>query len=152
MPVKAMVKINTNRVFVAGHLGIVGSAFVQHFESLGAYELVTVSKDELDLRDQAAVYGFLRRVQPDLVIVAAAKVGGIYPNKTVPAQFLYDNIAIVTNLIEGSHRADIDRLMFLGSHCIYPRDCVQPIPETALLTGPLEPTNEAYALAKIAGI
>ncbi len=136
-------------ILIAGASGMVGSALVR---ALPGCELLTPKSSELDMRDQSAIFAYLADSRPDVVIVAAARVGGIYANSTYPAQFLYDNLAIAANLIEGSHRADIDRLLFLGSTCIYPREAPQPIPEEALLTGPLEPTNEAYALAKIAGV
>ena len=141
-----------SKIFVAGHLGMVGSAFIRHLHSKGTAEIITAARDELDLLDQKAVFEFLKKNRPDLVIIAAAKVGGIYANNTFRADFIYENLMIEANLIHGSHLADIDRLLFLGSSCIYPRDCPQPIREEYLLTGPLESTNEPYALAKIVGI
>jgi GDP-L-fucose synthase len=130
---------------------MVGSAIVQHLEAEGD-KLLKVTRSDLDLRDQTSVTNWLKRNKPDIIIFAAAKVGGIYANDTLPADFLYDNIALETNVIHGAHLADIDRLVFLGSSCIYPKHAPQPIKEDALLTGPLEPTNEWYAIAKIAGI
>lgn len=144
------------RIFVAGHLGMVGSAILRRLENRRAagedLELLTRTRTELDLRDRAETLAYLTRTRPDLVILAAAKVGGIHANNTYPADFIHDNLVIETNVISASHRAGVQRLLFLGSSCIYPRLAPQPIPEEALLTGPLEPTNEPYALAKIAGI
>lgn len=143
--------MSQRRIFVAGHRGLVGSALMRQLS--GTSDLVlTATRAELDLTDQAATQLWLTRHKPDVVIVAAAKVGGIHANNTQPAYFLNDNLAIASNLIHGAHRADIDRLVFLGSSCIYPKLAPQPIPESALLTGPLEPTNEWYAIAKIAGL
>jgi len=139
------------KIYVAGHRGMVGSAIVRHLTALGEEVLVS-SRQELDLRDQSSTHSWLKTHKPDAVIVAAAKVGGIHANSAQPATFLYDNLAIEMNLIHGAHEAGIDRLVFLGSSCIYPKFAPQPISETALLTGPLEPTNEWYAIAKIAGI
>ena len=139
------------RIWVAGHRGMVGSAIKRHLEDRGE-TVLTVSRADLDLRDQSAVTSWILRNRPDAVIFAAAKVGGIHANDTLPADFLYDNIALETNVIHGAHVAGIDRLVFLGSSCIYPKHAPQPIREDALLTGPLEPTNEWYAIAKIAGI
>lgn len=140
------------RIFVAGHNGMVGSAIVRQLASRGNYEVITRSRSELDLLDQRAVTEFLVQSKPDYIFVAAAKVGGILANNTRRAEFIYENLTIETNLIHGAHLAGIDRLLFLGSSCIYPRDCPQPIREEYLLTGPLEATNEPYAIAKIAGI
>ncbi len=139
-------------VYVAGHRGMVGSALLSCLRSRGYGKLLTRTRDELDLLDQAAVFDFLAERRPHYVFIAAAKVGGIEANRSQPAEFLFENLQIAANLIEGAHRAGIQRLMFLASNCIYPRDCVQPMPESALLGGPLEPTNEAYAIAKIAGL
>lgn len=139
------------RIFVAGHRGMVGAAVARRLESENC-EIIVAGRDELDLRDQAGVRAFLVKRKPDAVILAAAKVGGILANDTYPADFLYDNLVIETNVIEGSFRAGVSRLLFLGSSCIYPKFAPQPIPEDALLTGPLEPTNEWYAIAKIAGL
>ncbi|AKJ94911.1 GDP-L-fucose synthase [Thioalkalivibrio versutus] len=143
---------NSQRVFVAGHRGMVGSAICRQLEDWPGVELLTRSHAELDLTDQAAVEAFMRVERPDRVYLAAAKVGGIHANNTYPAEFIRDNLAIQTNVIHGAHIAGVRRLLFLGSSCIYPREAPQPIPEEALLTGPLEPTNEPYAIAKIAGI
>jgi len=140
------------RIFVAGHRGMVGSALVRRLQAGGYTELITRSRAELDLLDQRSVHDFLAREKPDYIFMAAAKVGGIQANDQYRADFLYDNLQIQNNLIQGAHLAGIQRLMFLGSSCIYPRDCPQPIREEYLLTGPLEPTNEPYALAKIAGV
>ncbi len=139
------------RIFVAGHRGMVGAAVVRRLESEGC-EILIAGRHELDLRDQAGVRAFLARTRPDAVILAAAKVGGILANETYPADFLYENLVIETNVIEGSFRASVSKLLFLGSSCIYPKFAPQPIPESALLTGPLEPTNEWYAIAKITGL
>lgn len=138
------------RVFVAGHEGMVGSALVRRLTGADC-EVLTANR-ALDLRDQTAVRSWMDANRPDLVVIAAAKVGGIFANDRYPAEFLYDNLVIAANLIEAAHRADVDRLLFLGSSCIYPRLAQQPMAEDALLTGPLEPTNEGYAIAKIAGI
>ncbi|NGO71979.1 GDP-L-fucose synthase family protein [Streptomyces boncukensis] len=139
------------RVFVAGHRGLVGSAVVRRLESEG-YEALTRDRAALDLRDGAATRRWLRAERPDAVVLAAAKVGGIMANRTRPVPFLEDNLRIQLSVLAGAHAAGVPRLLFLGSSCIYPRHAPQPIPEEALLTGPLEPTNQAYALAKIAGI
>lgn len=138
-------------VWIAGHNGMVGSALKRLFDERGE-TVLTVSRRDVDLRDQAAVIGWLRRNRPDAVIFAAAKVGGIYANDHYPAEFIYDNLVLASNIIHGSHEAGVDRLVFLGSSCIYPKFAEQPIREDSLLTGPLEPTNEWYAIAKIAGI
>jgi len=140
------------RIYVAGHRGMVGSAIVRRLTAGGYTDLVTRTHRELDLLDQRAVFGFLRDVRPDYIFMAAARVGGIQANDTRRAEFIYDNLAIEANLIHGAWQAGVNRLLFLGSSCIYPRDCPQPIREEYLLTGPLEPTNEPYAIAKIAGI
>ena len=140
------------RVYVAGHGGLVGSAIWRHLEGEGFTNLVGWRSAEVDLRDRDATFDAVLSARPDVVIVAAAKVGGILANSTYPVDFLNDNLRIQTNLFEASHAADVDRLLFLGSSCIYPKLAPQPIPESALLTGPLEPTNDAYAIAKIAGI
>lgn len=139
------------RIYVAGHRGMVGSACARHLAASGA-EVVTSDRAAVDLRRQAEVEDFMAEAKPDAVIVAAAKVGGILANDTYPAEFLYDNLMIESHLIEASHRVGVNRLLFLGSSCIYPREAPNPINEDALLTGPLEKTNEWYAIAKIAGI
>ncbi len=139
------------RVFVAGHRGMVGSAIVRRLASEDC-EIVTATRDQLDLGDQAAVRAWFTDTRPDAVFLAAAKVGGILANDSLPADFLYDNLMIEANVIEAAHRAVVGKLMFLGSSCIYPKLAPQPIAESSLLTGPLEPTNEWYAIAKIAGI
>jgi GDP-L-fucose synthase len=141
-----------SRIFVSGHRGMVGSAIVRRLHAAGYADVSTRGRDELDLLDQRAVHAFLAEQRPDYLFIAAAKVGGIQANNLYRADFLYQNLQIEANLIEGAHRAGVQRLMFLGSSCIYPRDCPQPIKEEYLLTGPLEPTNEPYAIAKIAGI
>ena len=140
--------LSGKRVFVAGHNGMVGSALVCRLASEDC-EILTARRQELDLMDQAATRTWLVREKPDVVIIAAAKVGGILANSSLPADFLFDNLMIAANLIEGAHRADVNRLLFLGSSCIYPKLAKQPIIEDALLTGPLEPTNEWYAVAKL---
>jgi GDP-L-fucose synthase len=139
------------RVFVAGHRGMVGSAIVRRLAGEDC-EILTASRSELDLRDQAAVRSWTADRRPDAVVLAAAKVGGILANDTYPADFLYENLVIETNVIEASFRNEVGKLIFLGSSCIYPKFAPQPIPEDALLTGPLEQTNEWYAIAKIAGL
>jgi GDP-L-fucose synthase len=139
------------RVFVAGHRGMVGSACVRRLEQEGC-EILTAGRDRLDLISQAAVDAWMEAARPEVVVVAAAKVGGILANDSCPAEFLYENLMIEANLVHASYRAGVGKLLFLGSSCIYPREAPQPIPEEALLTGPLEKTNEWYAIAKIAGI
>ena len=139
------------RVFVAGHRGMVGSAIVRRLASADC-DILTATRQDLDLGDQAAVRTWFARERPDVVILAAARVGGIHANATQPADFLYENLSIATNVIEAAHRSDVPRLLNLGSSCIYPKFAPQPIVEESLLTGPLEPTNEWYAVAKIAGI
>ena len=140
------------KIFVTGHRGMVGSAIVRRLRAAGFDHIVTRTRAELDLLDQARVHAFLAEERPDYIFIAAAKVGGIQANNQYRADFLYQNLQIEANLIHGAHLAGVQRLMFLGSSCIYPRDCPQPIREEYLLTGPLEPTNEPYAIAKIAGI
>ncbi|MBE7538911.1 MAG: GDP-L-fucose synthase [Opitutaceae bacterium] len=141
------------RLFIAGHQGMVGSALVRRFRREAGVELVLRSRAEgLDLANQQSVAAFLEAARPDVAIIAAAKVGGIHANNTYPAEFLFDNLAIAANTINGAHRHGVRRLLFLGSSCIYPKHAPQPMPESCLLTAALEPTNEAYAIAKIAGL
>ena len=139
-------------IYVAGHRGMVGSALVRALREKGHTNLVLRTSAELDLRDQQAVFAFLGEVKPRHVYLAAAKVGGIHANNTYKADFLYDNLVMEANVIEGSRRAGVDKLLFLGSSCIYPKHAPQPMTEEVLLTGALEPTNEPYAIAKIAGL
>ncbi|MBK6717352.1 MAG: GDP-L-fucose synthase [Burkholderiales bacterium] len=143
---------STSKILVTGARGMVGSALVRRLSAGGYGQVLTPTRDELDLLDQRAVYAYMAEHRPDYVFIAAARVGGIQANNLYRADFIAQNLIIETNLIEGAHRAGVQRLMFLGSSCIYPRDCPQPIKEDYLLTGPLEPTNEPYAIAKIAGI
>lgn len=142
----------TDAVYVAGHNGMVGSAIVRRLRALGYSNIITTNRDELDLVDQSAVRHFFRTNRIDQVYLAAGKVGGIHANNTAPADFIYDNLMIESNIIRAAHDSDVDRLLFLGSSCIYPKLAPQPMVEECLLSGPLEPTNEAYAIAKIAGI
>ncbi|MGA7939997.1 MAG: GDP-L-fucose synthase [Bradyrhizobium sp.] len=139
------------RVFVAGHRGMVGAALVRRLSSEGA-ELLTVPRSEVDLRDQAQVADWFAKKRPQAVFLAAAKVGGIVANNTLRAEFIYDNLILATNVIHAAHQNGVEKLMFLGSSCIYPRLAAQPLREDSMLTGPLEVTNEPYAIAKIAGI
>lgn len=141
-----------SRIYVAGHRGLVGSAIWRELEGRGCRGLIGRARAELDLMDTAAVSRFYAAERPEFVFVAAAKVGGIHANNTQPAEFLFNNLRIQNNLIDGAHRAGVKKLLFLGSSCIYPRLAPQPLKEEHLLTGPLEPTNEWYAVAKIAGI
>jgi len=141
-----------SKLFVAGHLGMVGSAIVRKLAKNGYSNILIRTRQELDLLDQSAVFAFIQAEKPDYIFVAAAMVGGIHANNTFRADFLYKNLVIEVNLIHAAHQANVNRLLFLGSSCIYPRDCPQPIKEEFLLTGPLEQTNEPYAVAKIAGI
>lgn len=140
------------RVWVAGHRGMVGSALVRRLERENPAEILTVTRKEVDLIDQAAATRWIEQARPDAVFIPAAKVGGILANDTYPADFLYDNLMIAANTIHSCHKAGVEKLLFLGSSCIYPKKADQPIVEEALLTGKLEPTNEWYAIAKIAGI
>ena len=147
----AVFEIAGKRVWVAGHRGMVGQALVRRLAGEGC-TLVSADRDRLDLRRQSEVEAWMAQSRPQLVFLAAAKVGGIQANDSFPAEFLYDNLMIEANIVESAHRTGVDKLVFLGSSCIYPRLASQPIREDALLTGPLEPTNEWYAVAKIAGI
>ena len=140
------------KLFIAGHNGMVGGALVRRFQAEPGVKLVLRTRTELDLTDQAAVGEFFAREKPDVAIIGAARVGGIHANSTYPAEFAYDNLFIAANCIHGAWRAGVKRVLFLGSSCIYPKHAPQPMPEDCLLTGPLEPTNEAYAIAKIAGL
>lgn len=143
--------LSGKRVFVAGHRGMVGSALVRRLESEDC-EVLGVPRKDIDLRDQAAVKNWFVQNKPDIIVLAAAKVGGILANDTYPADFLYDNLMIEANVIHAAHESGVQKLLFLGSSCIYPKETAQPIKEDALLSGPLEPTNEAYAVAKLAGV
>jgi GDP-L-fucose synthase len=143
--------MSARRIWVAGHKGMVGSAISRYLAKRGD-DVLKAGREVVDLRSQVGVEVWLKQNRPDAVIFAAAKVGGIYANSTFPAEFIYDNLAIEANIIHSAHLAGVDRLVFLGSSCIYPKFAEQPIKEDALLTGPLEPTNEWYAIAKIAGI
>lgn len=148
---KPIYDLSGKRVFVAGHRGMVGQALMRRLASEGC-NIVTVDRETLDLRRQADVERWLANAKPEVVFLAAARVGGILANSTWPAEFLYDNLIIEANIIETARQVGIEKLVFLGSSCIYPRLAPQPMPESALLTGPLEPTNEWYGIAKIAGI
>jgi len=141
-----------SKIYIAGHKGMVGSAILRLLKSKGYTNILAFSSKELDLRNQTDVQEFFQKHKPEYVIVAAAKVGGIYANNKFRAEFIYDNLMIQNNLIHHSYVNDVNKLLFLGSSCIYPKECNQPIKEEYLLTGPFEPTNEPYALAKIAGI
>ncbi|MHB1081212.1 MAG: GDP-L-fucose synthase family protein [Prosthecobacter sp.] len=140
------------KLFISGHTGMVGSALVRRFQKVAGVSIVTRTRQELNLSDQAAVAAFYQAERPDAAIIAAGKVGGIHANNTYPAEFIYENLAIATNCIHGAWKAGVKRLLFLGSSCIYPKLAPQPMPEDCLLTSALEPTNEAYAIAKIAGL
>jgi GDP-L-fucose synthase len=142
----------SSRIFIAGHRGLVGSAIVRHLQSRGFTNLQTATRDQLDLRDQAAVNYWFKANRPEYVFLVAGTVGGIVANSTRPAEFIYDNMLIHATVVHAAHVFKATKLLYLGSSCIYPRACPQPIREDYLLTGPLEPTNESYALAKIAGI
>lgn len=141
-----------DKIYVAGHRGLVGSAIVRDLQEKGYRNIIGRTHSELDLTNQAEVRAFFEKERPDAVILAAAKVGGIHANETAPADFAYENLQIQCNVIHCCHQYQVKKLLFLGSTCIYPRMAPQPIPEDALLTGPLEETNEAYAIAKIAGL
>jgi GDP-L-fucose synthase len=142
----------SSRIYIPGHRGMVGSALVRRLQAAGCYNLLTADSRSLDLRRQAEVELFFQREKPTYVFLAAAKVGGIFANNTYRADFLYDNLMIEANIIEAAYRSGVEKLLFLGSSCIYPKMAPQPLREEYLLTGPLEPTNEPYAIAKIAGI
>jgi GDP-L-fucose synthase len=148
----ALYPLSGKRVWVAGHRGMVGSALSRSLRARGDVEIIEAGRDIVDLKDQAAVRSWMKREKPQAILLAAAKVGGILANATSPADYLYDNLMIEANIIEAAHREDVEKLLFLGSTCIYPKFAAQPIDEESLLTGPLEPTNEWYAIAKIAGI
>ena len=141
-----------SKIYVAGHRGLVGSALIRQLNSRGYHNLLLRTHAELELRDQAAVQAFFAAEQPEYVILAAAKVGGIHANNTYPADFIYDNLAIQSNIIHSAWLHNVERLLFLGSSCIYPKECLQPMKEEYFLTGPLESTNRPYAVAKIAGV
>ncbi|MCX8527176.1 MAG: GDP-L-fucose synthase [Candidatus Nanopelagicales bacterium] len=141
-----------SRVYVAGHNGLVGSAIVRALEAVGTGEIIGWRSSDLDLRDRDVTMDAITQAKPDIVIDAAARVGGIMANSTYPVEFMKDNLLIQTNVMDAAHAADVNRLLFLGSSCIYPRHATQPIRESSLMTGPLEPTNQAYAMAKISGI
>lgn len=142
---------STSKIFIAGHTGMMGSAFLRQLQARGQSNILTKTRQELDLTNQAAVNAFFERENPEYVFVAAAKVGGIMANATYPADFIYQNLAIQTNILHAAYLTGVKRLLFLGSVCIYPKHCPQPIKEDYLLTGPLEPTNAPYAIAKISG-
>jgi len=148
---KTYIDINAP-IYVAGHTGLVGSALMRRLQKAGHTRIITASLSQLDLRNQAAVERFMKEYQPAYVFIAAATVGGIFANATLPATFLYDNLMIAANLIHAAAAVNVQKLLFLGSSCIYPKVCEQPIKPSALMTGPLEPTNASYALAKITGI
>ncbi|WP_309386751.1 GDP-L-fucose synthase family protein [Cerasicoccus frondis] len=141
-----------SKIYVAGHRGMVGAGVVRALQAKGYQNIITRTRSELDLTNQAAVNEFFATEKPDVIVIAAAKVGGIHANNTYPAEFIYDNLALEQNLIHGAYQHGVGRVLFLGSSCIYPKLAEQPMREDALLTGPLEPTNEAYAIAKIAGL
>ncbi|MCX7773155.1 MAG: NAD-dependent epimerase/dehydratase family protein, partial [Clostridia bacterium] len=141
-----------SKIYIAGHKGMVGSAIVRNLNKKGYKNIVGKSSTELNLTRQSDVERFFEEERPEIVVLAAAKVGGIYANNTYPAEFIYDNLMIESNIIHGAYRYGVKKLLFLGSSCIYPKLCPQPIREEYLLTGALEPTNEAYAIAKISGI
>jgi GDP-L-fucose synthase len=151
MPSEVIFELAGKRVWVAGHKGMVGSAIVRRLASENC-EILTADRAEVDLLRQDQVERWMAKVRPDAIFLAAAKVGGIHANDTRPAEFLYDNLMIEANVIAAAHQNKVAKLLFLGSSCIYPKFAPQPIPEDALLTGPLEPTNQWYAIAKIAGI
>ncbi len=141
-----------SKIFVAGHKGLVGSAILRALRKKGYSNILTVSKKKLDLTDKDKVYKYLKKNKPDFIFLAAAKVGGIYSNQIYKAEFIYNNLSIQLNVIDSAHKCGVQDMIFLGSSCVYPRDCKQPIKEKYLLDGKLEKTNDAYAVAKIAGI
>ena len=141
-----------SKIYIAGHKGLVGSAIIRKLKKRGFKNILTVDKSKLDLTNQTKVYNFIKKKKPDFIFIAAAKVGGIYSNNRYPAEFIYSNLAIQNNIIHSAYLNDVKDLIFLGSSCVYPRMCKQPIKEQHLLNGELEKTNEAYAIAKIAGI
>src|SRR6266704_3806866 len=141
-----------SRIYVAGHTGLVGSGILRRLQQEGCAELLTATRDQLDLRDQAAVTYWFRANRPEYVFLVAGTVGGILANSTRPAEFIYDNMMIHATVVHAAHLYGARKLLYLGSSCIYPREAPQPIKEEYLLSGPLEPTNESYAIAKIAGI
>lgn len=143
--------LKNKRVYVAGHNGMVGSAIIRRLMQEEC-EILTVSKNQLDLRNQSIVQIWLKQNKPEVIFLAAAKVGGIHANRQYPAEFIYDNLLIASNIVQCAKEQNVEKLLFLGSSCIYPRNAVQPMPETALLTGPLETTNQWYSIAKIAGL
>jgi len=145
-------ELQDSKIYIAGHRGLVGSAIVRRLQAEGCGNLVLRTRRELDLTDQSAVRVFIEQERPEIVMLAAAKVGGILANATYPGEFIYENLMIQSNIIHWSKKAGVKRLLFLGSSCIYPKLAPQPMKEEYLLTGPLEPTNDAYAIAKIAGI
>ena len=142
----------TAKIYIAGHRGMVGSAIARRLTAAGYTNLVTRARSELDLTRQIEVISFLERERPDYIFLAAARVGGIHANNTYRAEFIYQNLMMEANIVHAAWQAGVQRLLFLGSSCIYPRDCPQPMKEEYLLTGPLEQTNEPYAISKIAGI
>src|SRR5487761_2538132 len=141
-----------SKIFVAGHRGLVGGAILRHLQAAGYHNLLVAGREELDLRDQAAVNYWFKANHPEYVFLVAGTVGGILANSTRPAEFIYDNMMIHATVVDAAYRHGVTKLLYLGSSCIYPRLATQPITEDQLLTGPLEPTNESYAIAKIAGI
>ena len=141
-----------SKIFVAGHNGLVGSAIIRKLKSKGYKNLITINKSKLDLTNQLKVFNFLKKKKPDFIFIVAAKVGGIYSNNKYKAEFIYSNLCIQNNIIHSAYKCGIKNLIFLGSSCVYPKLCKQPIKETYLLNGELEKTNEPYAIAKIAGI
>ena len=146
-------KIKKNdKIFVAGHLGLVGSAIVRNLKAKGYKKIITATRKKIDLMNQKKTFNFLKKIKPKFIFIAAAHVGGINANNIFKATFIYNNLVIQNNLIHGAYQAGVKKLIFLGSSCVYPKECKQPIKEDYLLTGPIEKTNEPYAVAKIAGI